>query len=67
MTGMRRPSISITRNIRRLRTSPFVGARTAGLLIGASMTQRPDLWGAIWCGYPLLDMLRYQKFLMGRT
>ena len=35
--------------------------------MGASMTQRPDLWGAIWCGYPLLDMLRYQKFLMGRT
>jgi Prolyl oligopeptidase family len=31
------------------------------------MTQRPDLFGAIWCGYPLLDMLRYQLFLMGRT
>src|ERR1700739_2071079 len=30
------------------------------------MTQRPDLLGAIWCGYPLLDMLRYQKFLVGR-
>ena len=35
--------------------------------MGASMTQRPDLFGAIWCGYPLLDMLRYQKFLIGRT
>jgi prolyl oligopeptidase len=35
--------------------------------MGASMTQRPDLFGAIWCGYPLLDMLRYQRFLMGRT
>src|SRR5258708_36698658 len=35
--------------------------------MGASMTQRPDLFGAIWCGYPLLDMLRYQMFEMGRT
>jgi prolyl oligopeptidase len=34
--------------------------------MGAAMTQRPDLFGAIWCGYPLLDMLRYQKFLIGR-
>jgi prolyl oligopeptidase len=24
------------------------------------------LFGAIWCGYPLLDMLRYQKFKVGR-
>ncbi len=43
------------------------GRSNGGLLMGASMTQRPDLWGAIWCGYPLLDMLRYQRFLMGRT
>ena len=35
--------------------------------MGAAMTQRPELFGAIWCGYPLLDMLRYQKFLIGRT
>jgi prolyl oligopeptidase len=43
------------------------GRSNGGLLMGASMTQRPELFGAIWCGYPLLDMLRYQKFLMGRT
>jgi prolyl oligopeptidase len=43
------------------------GRSNGGLLMGASMTQRPDLFGAIWCGYPLLDMLRYQNFLMGRT
>lgn len=43
------------------------GRSNGGLLMGASMTQRPELWGAIWCGYPLLDMLRYQKFLVGRT
>lgn len=33
-----------------------------GLLVGASITQRPDLFSAVECGYPLLDMLRYQKF-----
>ena len=52
-------------------TSPahfaILGRSNGGLLTGASMTQRPDLFGAIWCGYPLLDMLRYQRFLMGRT
>ncbi|MGH9597208.1 MAG: prolyl oligopeptidase family serine peptidase, partial [Edaphobacter sp.] len=43
------------------------GRSNGGLLMGVSMTQRPDLFGAIWCGYPLLDMLRYQMFEMGRT
>jgi len=43
------------------------GRSNGGLLMGASFTQRPELWGAVWCGYPLLDMLRYQRFLMGRT
>ncbi len=43
------------------------GRSNGGLLMGAAMTQRPELFGAIWCGYPLLDMLRYQRFLMGRT
>jgi prolyl oligopeptidase len=43
------------------------GRSNGGLLMGASITQRPDLFGAIWCGYPLLDMLRYQMFEMGRT
>jgi prolyl oligopeptidase len=51
-------------------TSPahfaITGRSNGGLLMGAAMTQRPELWGAIWCGYPLLDMLRYQKFLFGR-
>ncbi len=42
------------------------GRSNGGLLMGAAITQRPDLFGAIWCGYPLLDMLRYQNFEMGR-
>jgi prolyl oligopeptidase len=43
------------------------GRSNGGLLMGAAMTERPDLFGAIWCGYPLLDMLRYQHFEMGST
>jgi prolyl oligopeptidase len=42
------------------------GRSNGGLLMGAAMTQGPDLFGAIWCGYPLLDMLRYQNFLVAR-
>jgi prolyl oligopeptidase len=33
--------------------------------MGAMMTQRPDLFGAIICGAPLLDMLRYHKMSVG--
>jgi len=42
------------------------GRSNGGLLMGASITQHPELFSAVWCGYPLLDMLRYQKFLVGR-
>ncbi len=41
------------------------GRSNGGLLMGASITQQPELFSAVWCGYPLLDMLRYQKFLVG--
>ncbi len=43
----------------------ILGASNGGLLMGASITQRPELFGAVLCGYPLLDMLRFQKFLVG--
>jgi prolyl oligopeptidase len=42
------------------------GGSNGGLLMGAMMTQRPDLFGAIVCAVPLLDMVRYQNFLMAR-
>lgn len=41
------------------------GGSNGGLLVGASLTQRPDLYQAVVCAYPLQDMLRYQKFLRG--
>ncbi len=42
------------------------GRSNGGLLMGVAMTQHPELWGAVWCGYPLLDMLRYQHFEFGK-
>ncbi|PYX62338.1 MAG: S9 family peptidase, partial [Acidobacteria bacterium] len=37
------------------------GGLNGGLLMGAMMTQRPDLFRAVVCAVPLLDMLRYQN------
>ena len=42
------------------------GGSNGGLLVGAAMTQRPDLFQAVVCTYPLLDMVRYHKFLVAR-
>jgi len=50
-------------------TSPsrlaITGGSNGGLLMGAAITQRPELFRAVVCAYPLLDMLRFQKFLDG--
>ncbi len=41
------------------------GGSNGGLLMGVCYTQRPDLFAAIDCGVPLLDMRRYHKLLAG--
>lgn len=44
-----------------------LGGSNGGLLVGAAITQRPELFGAALCGVPLLDMVRYQLFGSGKT
>ena len=40
------------------------GGSNGGLLVGTVSNQRPDLFGAVVCTYPLLDMVRYHQFLV---
>jgi len=42
------------------------GGSNGGLLMGAAFTQRPDLYRAVVCQVPLLDMLRYQNFQIAK-
>jgi prolyl oligopeptidase len=43
------------------------GGSNGGLLVGAALTQRPELYAAVLCSAPLLDMVRYELFGLGRT
>jgi len=57
--------------IRRKVTTPeqlgIQGGSNGGLLVGNMLTMRPDLFGAIVCQVPLLDMRRYHKLLAGAS
>jgi len=44
----------------------IMGGSNGGLLVGAALTQRPELYRAVVCSAPLLDMVRYERFLLGR-
>jgi prolyl oligopeptidase len=52
-------------------TSPehlgIMGGSNGGLLVGVAFTQRPDLYNAVVCQVPLLDMQRYNKLLAGAS
>jgi prolyl oligopeptidase len=43
------------------------GRSNGGLLMGATMNMRPDLFDGVLIGYPVLDMMRYHRLLMGRA
>ncbi|MHC4632029.1 MAG: prolyl oligopeptidase family serine peptidase [Planctomycetota bacterium] len=57
--------------IKRKITSPrhlgIIGASNGGLLVGAVFTQRPELFNAVVCQVPVLDMRRYNKLLAGAS
>jgi prolyl oligopeptidase len=52
-------------------TSPsrlgIIGGSNGGLLVGAALTQHPELYNAVVCEVPLLDMLRYHTLLAGAS
>ena len=57
--------------IKRKITAPehlgIMGGSNGGLLMGVAFTQRPDLYKAVVCQVPLLDMERYNKLLAGAS
>jgi prolyl oligopeptidase len=55
---------------RKITTSQHLGIQggsNGGLLMGAAFTRRPDLYNAVVCQVPLLDMKRYNKLLAGAS
>ena len=57
----------IARKITSPRHLGIMGGSNGGLLVGAALTQRPDLFNAVVCQVPLLDMRRYHKLLAGAS
>lgn len=57
----------INRKITAPRHLAISGGSNGGLLVGAVAVQRPDLFRAVICSVPLLDMKRYHKLLAGAS
>jgi prolyl oligopeptidase len=57
----------IARKVSSPRHLGIMGGSNGGLLVGAAMTQRPELFNAVVCQVPLLDMRRYHKLLAGAS
>jgi len=57
----------IARNVTSPKHLGALGGSNGGLLVGVAFTQRPDLYNAIVCQVPLLDMQRYNKLLAGAS
>jgi prolyl oligopeptidase len=57
----------ITRKVTSAKHLGIQGGSNGGLLVGAAMTRRPDLFGAVVCQVPLLDMRRYHTLLAGAS
>jgi prolyl oligopeptidase len=57
----------VTRRITSPRHLGIVGGSNGGLLVGVEMTQHPDMWNAVVCEVPLLDMLRFEQIAAGTS
>jgi prolyl oligopeptidase len=57
----------IARNITTPKHLGISGGSNGGLLVGVTFTQNPDLFNAVLCDVPLLDMIRFNKLLAGAS
>ena len=57
----------VTRKITSPRRLGIIGGSNGGLLVGVEMTQHPEMWNAVVCEVPLLDMLRFEQIAAGSS
>jgi prolyl oligopeptidase len=57
----------VERGVTAVRHLACRGGSNGGLLVGNMLTRYPNLFGAVWCDVPLLDMQRYTKLLAGQS